>query len=63
MLRQLKELRPEWPHDEIAELMRELDRARFAPLVASDALALDEQVAELCRSLRSLESEPSVRQT
>lgn len=63
MLRELEELRPEWPHGEIAELIRELDRARFAPAVASDALALDEQVAELCRTLRSLQSKPDVRST
>ncbi len=62
MLEQLKQLRPGWPHEEISELMRELNRTRFAPAVASDALALDEQVAELCRALRSLESERDVRQ-
>ncbi len=59
---ELKELRPEWPHEEIAELLRELHRTRFAPAVGSNALALAEQVDELCRVLRSLESEGHVRE-
>ncbi|GIW51175.1 MAG: hypothetical protein KatS3mg081_0530 [Gemmatimonadales bacterium] len=63
MLKELEELHPHWPHEEIGDLLRELDRARFAPVVASDALALDEQVVELCRVLRSLESEVHVRET
>lgn len=59
---ELKELRPEWPHEEIAELLHELNRTRFAPAVGSDARALAEQVDELCRTLRSLEAERRVRE-
>jgi hypothetical protein len=40
----LRRERPQWPLDEIADVLRALDRARFAPAVPPDVLALAEQV-------------------
>ncbi|HEX9729478.1 MAG TPA: hypothetical protein VGA37_13305 [Gemmatimonadales bacterium] len=36
--------RPEWPLRELEEVLRALERARFAPLVPDDAVALTERV-------------------
>lgn len=39
----LSERRPEWPLDELRQLLRRLETARFAPLVSHDATALVEE--------------------
>lgn len=43
----LAETRPTWPLRDLGELLRALDRARFAPLVPPDAADLAERAAEL----------------
>ncbi|UCG85839.1 MAG: hypothetical protein JSW71_18280 [Gemmatimonadota bacterium] len=45
---------PGWPADEIAGVLNSLDRARFAPIVPSDIMALVEQADELAISLRRI---------
>lgn len=63
LLLQVRDFRPEWPADEIAGLLRELERARFSPAVGYDVLELAERSGILCRELRLLESAPDVRAT
>lgn len=43
--------RPEWPLRDLEGLLRALERARFAPAVPSDLLALAEQMAVLVQGL------------
>ena len=47
----LEARRPDWPLRDLSELLRGLDRARFAPAVPSEALHLVEQVDALLRDL------------
>lgn len=47
----LRRRRPEWPLRDLEDLMRALERARFAPAVPTDLLALSEQVALLIEEL------------
>lgn len=39
----LRDARPEWPLDDLADALHALERARFAPAVSSDVLALVDQ--------------------
>ena len=43
----LRERRPAWPHAELADLVRALDEARFAPMTFTDALGLAQWAAQL----------------
>ena len=39
--------RPDWPHDELGDLLRSLDEARFGRTTFPDAIGLDRWVSEL----------------
>lgn len=43
----LRQARPEWPLEDFEDTLRALERARFAPAVSSDVLALADQVTIL----------------
>ncbi len=43
---------PDWPHRELGEVLRALDRARFAPAVPADLMVLAERAERLVVSLR-----------
>jgi hypothetical protein len=43
--------RPDWPLRDLADLLRGLDRARFAPAVQSEVAQLVRQVDEMVRDL------------
>jgi hypothetical protein len=51
VLHHVAEHRPDWPLAQLAEVLRELDRARFAVGAAPDALALSGRAADLERRL------------
>lgn len=51
LVAQLTELRPEWPADEVAELLRTLDQSRFTPGPVSDSLELYRRADELATRL------------
>ncbi len=51
VIARLAERRPDWPLDELRELLAALDRARFAPGDAADALGLYRWAEALERSL------------
>lgn len=50
-LQQLEALRPEWPLQELGEVVQALERASFAPAVGGDPLALAERADRIIRSL------------
>jgi hypothetical protein len=47
----LRRERPEWPLDDIADVLHALDRARFAPAVPQDVMALAEQARMVVEQL------------
>lgn len=47
----LEERRPDWPLRDLSQVLRALERARFAPAVPGDVLALVEQVDGLVQDL------------
>lgn len=50
--------RADWPLDEIAEVLQALERARFAPAVPTDVLALAEQAATLAQRIQTAARSP-----
>jgi hypothetical protein len=49
----IRKERPDWPHRELADLLRTLERACFAPAVPSDVLAVADDVDELLGRLEA----------
>ena len=47
----LEEQQPTWPLREVEDLLRALDRARFAPAMPTDVIELAEHARELIRQL------------
>jgi hypothetical protein len=47
--------RPDWPHRELSEIMKSLERASFAPAVPSDVLMVVDHLEEV---LQTIESHP-----
>ncbi len=58
VLAALRLRRPAWPVNEIEELLRALERARFAPAVPSDVLLLQEQAETLVERLAAQPGAP-----
>jgi len=51
----LGELRPAWPLDELRETLSGLERARYAPAIPADVLAVAEQAEEMATALERAE--------
>jgi hypothetical protein len=47
LMSELAAVRPDWPLDELGDILRGLDEARFGVTPAADALALSESSAEM----------------
>ena len=56
-LKVTREHRPEWPLRELADVMRTLERASFAPAIPSDVIALADAAEVLLQSLEPAEVE------
>lgn len=54
----LRQQRPEWPLDEIAEVLQALERARFAPAVPGDVMELAGRAAALAERVQSASRRP-----